>query len=174
MNKLRTSWVYRGSVVGCCLRCVHHQSLILDTLRFTLSPRAAPLSPRGPAPASTGWKFFSSRGSKNPPLSIPSAHHALRSPTVKRQQRQVSTVTAALLSQGTTDFHWRAMSLLLCLFRWGIMRLMAEGRCTVATCNVRTYACARCFLRIDYVACRVTAHPINRNGWTVYCSRLKG
>ena len=39
----------------------------------------------------------------------------------------------------------RAMRLLLCLFRWGLMRLMAEGKWPVVTCNACTCAHARSF-----------------------------
>ena len=39
----------------------------------------------------------------------------------------------------------RAMRLLLRLFRWGLMRLTAEGQWPVVTCNACTCAHARCF-----------------------------
>lgn len=39
----------------------------------------------------------------------------------------------------------RAMRLLLCLFRWGLMRLMAEGKWPGVTCNACTCAHARSF-----------------------------
>lgn len=39
----------------------------------------------------------------------------------------------------------RAMGLLLCLFRWGLMRLMAEGKWPGVTCNACTCAHARSF-----------------------------
>ena len=39
----------------------------------------------------------------------------------------------------------RAMRLLLCLFRWGLMRLMAEGKWPGVTCNACTCAYARSF-----------------------------
>ena len=39
----------------------------------------------------------------------------------------------------------RAMRLLLRLFRWGLMRLMAEGQWPVVTCNACTCAHVRCF-----------------------------
>ncbi|MDD6803072.1 MAG: IS5 family transposase [Prevotellaceae bacterium] len=39
----------------------------------------------------------------------------------------------------------RAMRLLLCLFRWGLMRLMAEGKWPSVTCNACTCAHARSF-----------------------------
>ena len=39
----------------------------------------------------------------------------------------------------------RAMRALLCLFRWGLMRLMIEGQWPVVTCNVGTCARERSF-----------------------------
>lgn len=39
----------------------------------------------------------------------------------------------------------RAMRLLLCLFRWGLMRLTAEGQWSVVTCNAGTCARERSF-----------------------------
>lgn len=39
----------------------------------------------------------------------------------------------------------RAMRLLLCLFRWGLMRLMTEGQWSVVTCNAGTCARERSF-----------------------------
>ena len=39
----------------------------------------------------------------------------------------------------------RAMRHLLCLFRWGLMRLLTEGQWPVVTCNACTCAHARSF-----------------------------
>lgn len=49
-----------------------------------------------------------------------------------------------LLAAAAYNFK-RAMRLLLRLFRWGLMRLMAEGQWPVVTCNAYTCAHARCF-----------------------------
>lgn len=49
-----------------------------------------------------------------------------------------------LLAAAAYNFK-RAMRLLLRLFRWGLMRLMAEGQWPVVTCNACTCAHARCF-----------------------------